>query len=592
MMEYSLEVLVTSCVLKSIFDLEIINSKSQDISFLAEMYGGVNQDVFMISKGKAQNRLADILRFVDDKYLEKNLGYIAPLSSPFGCGDYEVFAYNPSHSLFSEIFSYPQDTVQNADFDIEKFLQKCRKLCAMYTGETLLYSLLDALENDCSFISLSGGRQSLFETAKLRAGIATCVWFNANNSTTELSSKNEYILVCSLDFLGIKDFKFQKSNTCDIKSEVLSSLYIDLFRENVLDDLFDDLGISRCNLIFSGGRHLHTFLPNTVEVKEIIAKNMKRVNNWLVKMFKLDLYVSYGMASLQELAIDMKREEDFFEKIFISIASQKAVIEARKYSIENIIDMNSMNITEIDFHNFSERFYGAVGYLVTEENNEGIPIGPNRYISPIVSSVGVGNYIRMYIRKIEFDIVPSKSISIWAQDVTNDNIDLSKCEKNQYGVLRFDIDDFKKFMLRIFTQDKITNSPTYKMELSKHFAIFLRRDLHIMIRRYAESGKKIYCVHEGADDAFIFAEIKNLLQFTTDLIRHYKRFTLNKISFSAGLSMYNCDHNFSDNANLAQKLMDKAKTIQNKDGIAIWDENHVMKWEDFFNYARNSEDMV
>lgn len=590
-MEHSLETLITACILKSVFDLEIINSKEKGTSFRCEMYGDLNKDVVMLSTGKEQNRLADIISFVDENYLEKNIGRVTPLLSPFGYEDEERFAYNPNYTLFSNTLCYPNETFLDESFNMETFLIKCQKICTIYTGDKLLQKLLDVLECDCSFISLSGGRQSVFETAKLRAGIATCVWFVTQGSLTKLALEKDYVLVCSLDFLGIKDFKFQKSNTCDIKSEMSASLYIDLFRENVLDDLFEGIGISRCNLIFSGGRHLHMFLPNTATAKELIAKNIKQVNDWLVKMFKLDLYVSYGMTSLNNLDIGIQREKNFYENTFIRIANQKAIIEARKYSVENINNMNSLNITKMHYKDFSKDFYGVNTYAISKRN-EGIPIGHNRYILPVAEADDTNNYVRIYNRKNEFDVDSSTGISIWAQDITNDNIDLNKCENNQYGLLRFDIDDFKRFMFGIFSQGKVTNLPTYKMELSKHFALFLRRDLHILIRKYSDLGKKVYCVHEGADDAFVFAEINNLLQFTSELIKHYQCFTLNKISFSAGISLYDCERTFSDNASLAQKLMDKAKTIPNKGGVALLDESHVMKWEDFFIYAGNCENMA
>ena len=40
---------------------------------------------------------------------------------------------------------------------------------------------------------------------------------------------------------------------------------------DVLDELLDRLGLTRANVIYSGGRHLHLYLPNTTLVKASVS---------------------------------------------------------------------------------------------------------------------------------------------------------------------------------------------------------------------------------------------------------------------------------------------------------------------------------
>ena len=136
-----------------------------------------------------------------------------------------------------------------------------------------------------------------------------------------------------------------------------------------------------------------------------------------------------------------------------------------------------------------------------------------------------------------------------------------------------DIDNFRSFMLG---DEK--GYPFERMEMSKQFALFLRRDAARILQRYPA----VVMVHEGADDAFFMGPIGELLDFSLALHDHYLQYTAGQISFSAGICLYDvATEHFSAGAARAQALMDYGKTIEGKDGIVVNERGYFLKWSDF-----------
>lgn len=439
-------------------------------------------------------------------------------------------------------------------------------------------TLLDLIEAYCTYFSVDNGKTSFFEFLKLRTGLRDIY------SLLDLESEAP-ILVCSLDFIGIKEFKFQKLFNNDLNRMRVASLYIDLFRENVLDELLDRLGLTRANVIYSGGRHLHLYLPNTTFVKASVSSFVTIVNDWLVAEFGTLLYLSYGYCPFTHGGSDANH----YRTAFVHIANFKSVVESRKYTPENIRAINALHSSGM-YLKKRERFLNSIDSLVSKLSNDenvrfivslkatDIEVFPGRFIDVLPCSSTwekADSLVRMYLRKCPERQYDEPSIGIWLSPyamTAGFEALKSKGKPNRpIGVLRFDIDNFKSSMLSDISP---SGSENIKMMLSKEFTLFLRYYIHLLY------SNEVYMIHEGADDAFFVGSWDDIVRFAYALQSSCKEYTGGVVTMSVGISCYTSG-SFSSAASEAQELLDRAKLIPGKDAVALATTKGAIKWDDF-----------
>ena len=612
--------LIAACLLRDVIYLDAQRKKTGINLVLTERYGITGTVIVDIvsDTSAARSFPADspvhMIRYIDKNYLQlPQLPVWKPLRSVFfkeedGSG---VGFFHSEITCYSEKINYPDCSDTGVpDEVLDRLCDSVATLCREeYGNASFLSQLIDRLENYGTYLSPDGGVRSLFEIVKLRAGLVSCIYLSleekgVDNYASFFSHPEEgeqtCVLVCSLDFLGIKDFKFQPAFADRLDELTAASFYIDLFRENVLDDLLAQIGITRCNLIFSGGRHLHLFLPNTSRMKEIIENQMRLINDWLVNHFQLDLYISYGMYPASLLDRFGSIDEKYYLEIFTRITNQKALIEAKKYSAENLLRINRelsessekrrrekrKDIVRQIANTFVKRPY----IVIFEKNDEGVMIGPNRYAVACKEIPADQEILRIYVLKHDDRIIPAHCpadlVRIWYQEIFAATMNLGDQSMSDMGIFRMDIDNFRNYMLGR-KKEEVNADPPNKMELSKQFAMFLRRDIPRLLRQYKIQQTKegrvaaISVIHEGADDIFIFGQIRDLSAFARIMYMHYRKYTCETMSFSAGISLYDPTESFAVNAGLAQQLLDDAKKIPGKDGVVFRDCTGTFKWKDF-----------
>lgn len=492
--------------------------------------------------------------------------------------DHNIPFFTPCE-LFNGKVNFPDNSWSDCDELVSKAVAVIKR---HLLNNCCFETLFIALENYCTYFSVDEGKTSFFEFLKLKAGHASIHLHQLMNKTEEQS-----LLICSFDFLGIKEFKFAEKLNNDLNLMQMSSLYIDIFRENVLDEFLELVGLTRANVVFSGGRHIHMYLPFFNGIKKVIDIFVKTLNNWCVEHHKTALYVSYGYAktSVNSLKASCK-PQNYYLRLFERIASVKAEVESAKYTPANILTINARNRkyaemrTQTDFVAQLEKLYrffcdnDRPAIDITTSGN-GIPVFPGKYIS--LEKVPYSAISRRYLNKVSVCCYDEKDIGIWLmQKTTSTSFDII-AEGTEIGVLRLDIDDFRKQMLS-YGQKAEKNIPDsfFKMMLSKEFALFLRYYIYILVDEY----KNITIVHEGADDVFIVGKVNVLFDFAFYLSSQYQRYTNNKMTVSGGYTIFKRTTRFLDTANEAQELMNKSKTVEGKNAITVLNSLNTYKWEE------------
>ena len=553
-----------------------------------------------------ENDMAALLYGIDQRGLRLSTSAVwAPLQSVFTSAESGRY-FKPDAICSDEVLHYPHtQKKQVPDAFLDALCSNLRQLCSSFPegGAKLILALFDYLEDYGSFISPDNGAHSLFELSKLRAGGAACVLSRILEQKCAPGGDlldQPIILVCSLDFLGIKDFKFQKGYADELPLVAAASFYIDLFRETVLDDLLDSAGLYRCNLIFSGGRHLHLFLPNTAQIRERLQQSVRHANDWLSRQFGLRLYVSYGFCVIEGLMKLNAFSEQNYLGIFTEIANQKALMESHKYSPENLAQIGrSLSGSEYLTHRawieaVARELSGEQIIAVRDTPGTGIPIGYHRYASEWNGEIT--GLIRLYNKKGNCwkNNRTVRQIGIWHQSVSAPVFHFTPEAEKNFGLFRMDIDNFRSNMLNRREND-LRVLPADKMEYSRQLAYFLRRDVPRLLRDYLSAQEAsqpviLSVIHEGADDMFIFGEMEHLVRFTSKMYLHYRKFTCGCGSFSAGICLYDFHKSLQQNAQTAQQLLDYAKTVPGKNSVVIKDNAGAYSWEDLIQRGTNNQD--
>ena len=184
---------------------------------------------------------------------------------------------------------------------------------------------------------------SFFDHSKTTAAIASCLYYYlANDNYREKLFVNEKqfneeqaFLLYSYDISGIQSYIYTIRGSKALKSLRARSLYLELLLENIVDELLAKIGLSRCNLIYTGGGHAYILLPNTEKVKNEIEEFDTELKAWFLDQSDISLYIAGGYAecSSKELAEDIGK---VYERVGRAVSKRKS----QRYTAN---DMKAMN---------------------------------------------------------------------------------------------------------------------------------------------------------------------------------------------------------------------------------------------------------
>lgn len=241
-----------------------------------------------------------------------------------------------------EGFNYPEttDSLRASDDKYKALMQTLRYNFATDIGKMDVNELLRIYEDTTSYVPSSTntrelGDISLYMHSKIAAAIASCMKLyleeiGENNykeccfTSPEKFRKSDAFMLVSADISGIQEFIYTIPSKGALKSLRGRSTYLEIFLENIVDELLDDLELSRCNVIFIGGGHFYVLLPNTKKAHEILDDLENKVNHWLLETVGTQLYLAFGKAicSGQDM-IDGKVQERLFRTVNQGTAAKK-----------------------------------------------------------------------------------------------------------------------------------------------------------------------------------------------------------------------------------------------------------------------------
>lgn len=230
-------------------------------------------------------------------------------------------------------------------------------------NERYVDSLLTLLESYMTYIPSSTNRQeiadiSLYDHSKMTAAIAACIYlyltqnermnFRQDLYQNEKAFLNEQaFLMFSCDLSGIQSFIYTTSGEGALKSLRARSLYLEILLEHLADEILAEIGLSRANLIYTGGGHAYLLLPNTEDVHAKLQLAAERINQWFLQQFDTDLYLAMAWqpCSGNDL-MNQGSATDSYQQIFRNLSAQLSFKKISRYSAAELLQLNQKQSME------------------------------------------------------------------------------------------------------------------------------------------------------------------------------------------------------------------------------------------------------
>ena len=544
------------------------------------------------------------------------------------CNDEKLYY---SAEQLNKTINYP--TSVSTGFD-EVFYGKIvneieKNLRGITWNKNYLNSLLEVLEAQLSYIPSSTMKSevadiSLYDHVKLTAAIAASIkeWLDENNisdyketlfkGATGFYGKKVFLLF-SMDMSGIQDFIYTIASKNALKMLRSRSFYLEIFMENLIDELLDYIGMSRSNLIYSGGGHAYIITANTENIKQKIVEFELKINEWLLDEFKTALFLGCGYAECS--ANELHNEpEGTYRQIFKNVSKMISQKKMKRYSAAQIIILNSKGkkdgtrecrvcrraskLLEDDdicsvcnaMIDMSQNILYEGFYIVTENPKDkvALPLPFGRYLvaynkEELLEKMKQddSSYIRAYTKNKSytgFKVVKK----LWVGDYTlGDSFEkLAKKSEgiNRIAVFRADVDNLADAFVNGFVSEKygekymtISRTATFSRKMSMFFKyhinyILKNGEFYIVDKKKEDKGKKrnrnATIVYSGGDDVFVVGSWDDVVGFAVDLQKSLKEFSQDTLTISGGIGIYPAKYPINNMARLTGELEECSKNYK------------------------------
>lgn len=218
-------------------------------------------------------------------------------------------------------------------------------------------SLLALLEGYMTYVPSSTNRQeradiSLYDHSKITAAVAACIYiylqeqqrsdFKQELLQNETQFMNEQVfMMFSCDLSGIQSFIYTTSGEGALKSLRARSLYLEILLEHIADEILREAGLSRANLIYTGGGHAYLLLPNTAKTQQRLTELTTSINSWFIHHFANDLYLAMAWQPCSGNELMNKGDApDAYQQIFKKLSGQLGAKKISRYSAQELLLLN------------------------------------------------------------------------------------------------------------------------------------------------------------------------------------------------------------------------------------------------------------
>lgn len=463
---------------------------------------------------------------------------------------------------------------------------------------------------------------SLYDHSKITTAVASCIYdvlqeeeiaeYNQllfpENGETNYLDRNLFLLT-SLDLSGIQDFIYLISGEKALKSLRTRSFYIEIMLEVIVDELLETLSLSRANLLYTGGGHAYLLLPNTEGAKTIIHHFQQSLKRWFISEFTTDLSISIAYVACS--GHDLMNVSGSYRSIWQRLTRELAARKAQKYTVEDIILLNNKSSsgereckeclrsdTQIDEHDrcqicacliqISNNLRDNNYFVISETGTLALPFGKKLSVvdEATFKRLNKNDIAFVYTKNEEQPSIQSNiTANLWMCDYDKASDDPKTRHDGiasyavrhkgikRLGVLRADVDNLGMVFVSGIPEDYLSLART--MTLSRQLSMFFKYELRNIL-----AGSNITVIYSGGDDLFLIGAWDDIVTKAVELRNRFGEFTLNKLTFSAGIGLYPPKYPVSRMAEETGMLEDVSKE-GDKNQVTLWAEHRTYHWRTF-----------
>ena len=464
---------------------------------------------------------------------------------------------------------------------------------------------------------------SLYDHSKITAGIASSIFdyleeknisnykeYLFNNKGAQSFYEENAFMLLSLDLSGIQSFIYDISGSQALKRLRARSFYLEVLLEVVVDNLLEEISQTRANLLYTGGGHAYILLPNTNLVKDKIVKFEQRLKEWFLDVYNTDLSIAiaYEVCS----GNDLMNYNGNYKQVWRNVSQKLSDKKAHKYNIDDIIKLNNKQVSETreckeclrtDVHINDDEICSICDSIVElsirlrtlndgqffviqhgEDDNHGVPMPFNKTLKIVNKQkiqknrneykyiysqnepyIGEDIYANLWICNYDKSSLDNENFTEGIASYTNRDIGVKRL-----GVLRADIDNLGKVFINGIPEQY--NSISRTATLSRNLSMFFKYELKNII-----DGSNITVIYSGGDDVFFIGSWDDVVKKSMEIREAFEKFTLNKLTFSAGIGLYHKKYPVSKMASETGELEENSKQGE-KNQITLWRRENVYNW--------------
>lgn len=477
-----------------------------------------------------------------------------------------------------------------------------------------------------SYFGAAGSGISWYDHIRLVCAVASCLYDcgtkqeDITSSSLGKISGRELFLLYSFDTSGIQSFIYTITSEGALKGLRARSFYLEMLMEVVVSEFLERTGLSKANLIYSGGGHAYLLLPNTTEVKETVASFTEEMRSWLLDTFREALFIADGYSACSADSLS-NIPAGSYREIFRSVNEKIARRKMHRYSAAEMIRLNSplkQHERECRICHRSDRLddsgkcsicrsleNAAAAMLrndyFTVRRSSGdtygmlpLPFGlclSAETAESIQESFRSGDApVRVFAKNRYGDsFTDSESINVgdYASASTFSELAASSEGKPRLGVLRADVDDLGHAFVSGYPEELMTLSRTaaFSRLLSDFFKLYINDILRNGSYDISGAGRtgprNAVIVYSGGDDVFIVGGWNDIIGAAVDLYRSFRSFTQGTLSISAGIGTYHDKHPISSMARSSGELEEHSKQLDGKDAVTLFNITNRYTWDVF-----------
>ena len=463
---------------------------------------------------------------------------------------------------------------------------------------------------------------SLFDHAKTTAAIAACISaYTQANGITDLHKalfeqeaqfrQTDAFLLYTADFSRIQKFLYTVHTENALRSLRSRSFFLELLMEHYLDELLTGCGVSRANLIYSGGGHCYALLPNTPAVLQTAAQWNQRFNRWLQQQFGTQLFLANAWTACSGSDLtNTPAEKSPYKELFRRV---NRLLEQHKFHRYTADDLRLLNSTAAYpdgreckvcgtsanlkddlcpwcrlFVDLSYKIQNKTVFVVSRRASDAddctLPAldGSSEYLSltdPASAHKRLNSdepIARVYTKNAPFTgLTYSTNLYVGDYAASNSMEELAGQSQGvrRIAVCRMDVDNLGHAFISGFEQEN-ERDPVKRM----HYVTLSRtsafsRQMSLFFKCYINSileGLQVSIVYAGGDDVFLIGAWNDVLEAAQRIQSNFTAFSCGALTLSAGIGIFDDHYPIRLSAEETAELEESAKHLPGKNAVALF----------------------